>query len=163
MLLTHKPLGLSSSPCWYPSLRQRRGYASKKRDVRRMSSIPKHNDMRDVSVCVPMTERKCPHSLPWWGRFHRGLPSLDQAFRYSSTLPWMCLSVSEPGSAHFQTWCSSSSRAHLIVNTHRENKSGDKLETLWHEFLPSGKCKVTSSNRMNAQQKDWRGLPRLLS
>lgn len=83
-----------------------------------------------VCVCLCLCDRKRTHPLRQWGRFHRGFPSLDLAFQYSSMLPWMCSEVSERGRPRSQTWCSSSSHVYLMVESHSENKRSRKLETL---------------------------------
>ena len=64
----------------------------------------------------------CTHPLPCWGRFHRGLPSLDLASENSSIHLWRCSEALEPGSAHSQTWYSSSSHGYLRVSTQTQRR-----------------------------------------
>lgn len=84
VLVTHTPFGWSSVPCWYPTLTQRIEYPSATRRKTK-SGIPLqyHEYWCFGRVCVSNRT----HPLPWWGRFHRGPPSLDLSFQCSSTLP----------------------------------------------------------------------------
>lgn len=125
VLMTHVPFGWSG-PCWYPSLGQRR---TKPSATKRCEES--HRPFNNVSVslhmcvlCACLCDGTSPYLLPCWGRFHRGLPSLDLACRCSSTLPWKCSEALEPGSARCQTWYSSSSHGYLKVNIHKHTPRG---------------------------------------
>lgn len=83
--------------------------------IREKNTIVQHLNL--LSGFCPLRDGEHAHSLLWWGKFHRGLPSLDLAFQYSSTPPWSCSEASEPGSVRFQTSYSSSSHGNLPMDT----------------------------------------------
>ena len=140
MLTAHVPFGCSSGPRWYPSIGQRARYFSGSKRWEEWK-IPVNNMHYFVNepvcmsgVCIlQLHDGKNTHPLLCWGRYHRGLPSLDQAFQCSSILPLTCSEALELGSAHFQTWYSSSSRGYLRDDTHTGNKCSEQSQ--WSEFM----------------------------
>lgn len=93
----------------------------------------------------------CTHPLPCWGRFHRGLPSLDLASENSSIHLWRCSEALEPGSGHSQTWYSSSSHGYLRVRTQTGEKSSEQSGRDWRKQwgrMAKGESEIEEARKM---------------